>query len=86
MFASSDKRRRSDSGDSAVVAAMQDKSTPINQADARHTNGADELQAFQLWVAGDVASDAEGEPCSEMSVLRVGDVITYRIVELSAAG
>ena len=65
---------------------MQDNSTHINQANACHANGADKLQAFQLWVAGDVASDVEGEPCLEMSALRVGDVITYRIVELSAAG
>ena len=65
---------------------MQDNSTHINQAEARHANGAEEMQAFQLWVAGDVASDAEGELSSEMSALRDGDVITYRIVELSAAG
>ena len=65
---------------------MQDKSTHINQANACHASGADELQAFQLWVAGEVASDAEGEPCSDTAALRVGDVITYHIVELSAAG
>ena len=64
---------------------LQDLLTPAKQVDARYAEHVKDAQAFQLWVAG-ISSDAEGEPCSDTSALRAGDVITYRIVELSAAG
>lgn len=48
-------------------------------------DGCEEVQAFERWASGE-DSEADASPETGMHVLRVGDVISYRIVEVSAAG
>ncbi len=58
--------------------------------DARNTldrAAGEQLRSFEQWVAGEPASEADNEPPRmDFHALRVGDVISYRVVELSATG
>ncbi len=58
--------------------------------DARNTldrAAGEQLHAFEQWVAGEPVSEADDEPPRiYLHALRVGDVISYRVVELSATG
>jgi hypothetical protein len=70
----------SDSYD-AADAAVPDARNTLDRAAGK------ELHAFGRWVAGEPASEADDEPpCMDFHALRVGDVIRYRVVELSATG
>jgi hypothetical protein len=75
-----DESTTSDSYDAADAAVPDARNTLDRLA-------GEELRAFEKWVAGEASSDAEDEhPCMDFHALRVGDVISYRVVELSATG
>jgi hypothetical protein len=67
--------------DDAADAAVPDARNTLDRAVG------EELRAFECWVAGEASSDADDEPPRiDLHALHVGDVMSYRIVELSATG
>jgi hypothetical protein len=67
--------------DDAADAAVPDARNTLDRA------AGEQLHAFEQWVAGEPASEADDEPPRmDFHALRVGDVISYRVVELSATG
>ncbi len=71
----------SDSRSDGAEAAVPDARNTLDRA------AGEELRAFEQWVAGEATSVADDEPPRmDFHALRVGDVISYRVVELSATG
>ncbi len=76
-----DESTTSDSRSDAADAAVPDARNTLDRAVG------EELRAFECWVAGEASSDADDEPPRiDLHALHVGDVMSYRIVELSATG